>query len=160
MGWYTNFQGDVQVAAAQVLWFQPFGCKVFASTAAVEAWLWAPLPVMRLRMWSGCKAAQGLDFHDYLPKTVAGLTEHFSNIAGHAVALGIVLESCLTYFQYNSKQLVGCVTVTALLPLLAASTPNRSFPFQPQLWRPARPQRDIQNCQVKEHVLVPLNFSL
>lgn len=124
MGWYTTLQGDVEGDAAEVLWLQPFGCKVFASKAAVQAWLlWEPLSVTWLRMWLGCKAAQGLDFHDYVLKIKTGLIEHFSNITVTSVrgariqlfwelAWGAV-EPVSIPFLYKR---MGCVAVTAGLP--------------------------------------------
>lgn len=136
MGWYTGFQGHVGIAAADVLWLQPFGCKVFASKAAVQAWLlWEPLSMKWLRMWLGCKAAQGLDFHDYLLKIKTRLAEHFSSItimsvrgAGIQLLWGIGLESCLTYFCTIPTKVSGRDSPPALLPLLAASPPKPSFP--------------------------------
>lgn len=135
MGWYTSLQGDVEGAAAEVLWLQPFGCKVFASKAVVQAWLlWEPLSVTWLRMWLGCKAAQGLDFHDYLLKIKTGLIEHFGHISQrgqHPVVLGIGSGSCWTCFHTIPIQMHGVCgsdSRPALLPLLAASTPNPSFP--------------------------------
>lgn len=123
-----------------------------------------------LRVWLGCKAAQGLDFHDYLIKNKSRTYwalqyyhSHVSQRCRHPVALGIGLENCLTYFQYNSyKNAWGVWQWQPACPAPSAGC-QRSKPFFPfclqtQLWRPASPQRDIQISQVKEHFLVPLNF--
>lgn len=63
---YFTLQVVVEVAAAGVVLSpQFFAGKVFAEA---QAWL---LPgqlsvTLWLRMWLGCKVAQGLDFHDLL----------------------------------------------------------------------------------------------
>lgn len=81
-----------------------------------------------LRMWLDCKAAQGLDFHDYLliKNKKRGLALHYyyrsiSQRCWQPVALGIGLESCLTYFHTIPLK-NACGPLSVLLPLLAAST--------------------------------------
>lgn len=120
------------MVAIEILCLQSFGCKAFVPTAAAWAWLlWGPLSVVWLRMWLGCKAAQGWDFHDSLIKIKTEVTEHFGNITVTPV------RGASTQLLWQlSWRAVWAISSTipvktwvwgsdpALLPLLAASIPT------------------------------------
>lgn len=80
--YFTLQEAAEAAAAAEVLWPQFFAGKVFAEA---RAWLLPGLlsVTLWLRMWLGCKVAQGLDFHDLLK--IKNGTLHLTDITAMSV---------------------------------------------------------------------------
>lgn len=112
--YFTLQEAAEAAAAAEVLWPQFFAGKVFAEA---RAWLLPGLlsVTLWLRMWLGCKVAQGLDFHDLLK--IKNGTLHLTDITAMSVRdAGVRLFWELAWravqpisIQFLSKHTVLCL---------------------------------------------------